>query len=62
MPSEKPRFTILVDDEMLKLIDDFRFDNRFNSRSAAAAELVRLGLEALEEQTKGGGDSGKADK
>ena len=47
MPTEKPRYSITVDDEMLQQIDDFRFENRFNSRSQATTELIRLGLEAL---------------
>lgn len=50
MPTEKPRYCITVDDDMLKQIDDFRFDNRYNSRSQATLELIRLGLEALKEQ------------
>ncbi len=50
MPTEKPRYCITVDDEMLKEIDDFRFDNRYNSRSQATLELIRLGLQALKEQ------------
>ena len=33
-------------------IDDFRFENRFPSRSAATLELIRLGMEALEKQQK----------
>ena len=31
MPTEKPRYCITVDDETLKEIDDFRFENRYNS-------------------------------
>ena len=50
MPTEKPRYCITVDEEMLKEIDDFRFGNRYNSRSQATLELIRLGLEALKEQ------------
>ncbi len=53
MPTEKPRYTVIVDDELLKRIDDFRFENRYPSRSAATLELIRLGMEALEKkQTK----------
>lgn len=37
---------------MLKEIDDFRFNNRYNSRSQATLELIRLGLQALKEQDK----------
>lgn len=56
MPTEKPRYTVTVDDELLKKIDDFRFENRYPSRSAATLELIRLGMEALkkeQEQEKG---------
>ena len=48
MPTEKPRYTVIVDEELLKRIDDFRFENRYKSRSAATLELIRLGLEKLE--------------
>ena len=50
MPTEKPRYTVIVDEEMLKRIDDFRFENRYPSRSAATLELIRLGMDALEKQ------------
>lgn len=50
MPTEKPRYCITVDEEMLKEIDDFRFNNRYNSRSQATLELIRLGLQVLKEQ------------
>ena len=52
MPTEKPRYTVIVDDELLKRIDDFRFENRYPSRSAATLELIRLGLEQLEKYKK----------
>ena len=42
MPTEKPRYCITVDDETLKEIDDFRFENRYNSRSKATLELIRI--------------------
>ena len=47
MRTSKPRFTIVIDEELLKKIDDFRFENRYPSRSAAALELIRLGIESL---------------
>lgn len=53
MPTEKPRYTITLDEEMLKRIDDFRFENRFPNRTQATLELIRIGkIEALEEQQK----------
>ena len=48
MPTDKPRYTVIVDEGMLKRIDDFRFENRYPSRSAATLELIRLGLEQVE--------------
>ncbi len=59
MPTEKPRYTVIVDDELLKRIDDFRFENRYPSRSAATLELIRLGLEALEKKQAAEARNGK---
>lgn len=50
MPTKKPRYTVIVDEEMLKRIDDFRFERRYQSRSAATLELIRIGMDALEKQ------------
>ncbi len=52
MPTEKPRYTIIVDNDLLKQIDDFRFENRFPSRSVATLELIRLGIEQLRREQK----------
>ena len=58
MPTEKPRYTIIVDDDLLRQIDDFRFENRFPSRSAATLDLIRRGIEQLrKEQEKSRKDS-----
>lgn len=48
MPTENPRFTVIVDEELLKEIDDFRFENRYPSRSAATIDLIRRGIEQLQ--------------
>ena len=50
MPTEKPRYTVTVDEALLKEIDDFRFENRFPSRSAATLELIRLGMESIKKK------------
>lgn len=50
MPTKKPRYTVIVDEELLKRIDDFRFENRYPSRSAATLELIHLGLEVIEKK------------
>ena len=48
MPTGKPRFTVIVDEELLKEIDDFGFENRYPSRSAATIDLIRRGIEQLQ--------------
>ena len=50
MPTNKPRFTITVSEEMLKDIDDFRFESRYPTRTQAVNELFRLGLNELKRQ------------
>ena len=46
MPTDKPRFTVTIDEELMKRLEDYRFENRFSSRSKTVVELVRLGLDA----------------
>ena len=50
MATKKPRYTVSVTDEMFEAIEDFRFKNRYQTRSEATAELIRLGLEQLKKQ------------
>jgi metal-responsive CopG/Arc/MetJ family transcriptional regulator len=45
---------ISVDDDMFNAIEDFRFERRFQTRSEATSELIRLGLEALKKEKKSG--------
>lgn len=45
--TNKQRYTVSVDDEMFEAIENFRFENRFQTRSEATVELIRLGLEQL---------------
>lgn len=52
MPTEKPRFTIIVDDELLEEIDDFRFESRYSSRNAATIDLIRIGLKQVKQEKK----------
>lgn len=52
MPTEKPIFTFAVDDELQRRIDDYRFDNRINTRSEAIRMLIEMGLKVYEDQLK----------
>ena len=59
MPTEKPRYSITLDDEMFKEIEDFRFEQRYPNRNQATIELIRLGLEQLKKEM---GEQKKAQK
>lgn len=52
MATNRPRYMISVDDALYKKIEDFRYENRFPTRSEATAELIRLGLEALKKEAE----------
>lgn len=52
MATKKPRYMISVDDDMFNAIEDFRFEHRFQTRSEATAELIRLGLEQLKKENE----------
>jgi metal-responsive CopG/Arc/MetJ family transcriptional regulator len=44
MPSKKPKILLILDDEFLSRIDDFRFGNRINTRSEAIRRLIEESL------------------
>lgn len=48
MPTRKPMYSIVVDEELLKKIDDYQFGNRFRSRSSATVELIKIAMQTLE--------------
>ena len=50
MATDKPRYTVSVDHELFQQIEDFRFEHRFQTRSEATVELIRLGLEHLKQE------------
>ena len=50
MATDKPRYTVSVDPELFRQIEDFRFEHRFQTRSEATVELIRLGLEQLKKE------------
>jgi transcriptional regulator with XRE-family HTH domain len=50
MATEKMRYTVSVDQDLFQKIEDFRFEKRFQTRSEATVELIRLGLETQEKR------------
>lgn len=51
MPTDKPRFTISLDDETFSLIDEFQFKNHYPNRNMAINALLQAGLDALKNET-----------
>ena len=45
MPSSKPVITMVVEPKFLDRIEDFRFENRFQTRTAAVLWLLEWALE-----------------
>lgn len=52
MATDKPRFSITMDPQMLEKVEDFQYENRMKSQSKAISELIRRGLAELENSQK----------
>jgi metal-responsive CopG/Arc/MetJ family transcriptional regulator len=50
MPTEKPRLLLTIDENLLERIDDFRFNNRINTRSEAIRRLIEEALAQYEKK------------
>ncbi len=50
MPTDKPRVTFTMSEEMLKRVDDYKFDNRIKNQTQAIVKLIDRGLEVINEQ------------
>lgn len=47
MPTNKPRFTIVIDDELFQKVNDYRYNYRLKSQSEAICKLVEIGINAI---------------
>jgi hypothetical protein len=47
MPTDKPKILLVLDNELFKQIDDFRFDNRIKSQSEAVRIILKAGLKSI---------------
>lgn len=47
MPTDKPRVTFALDQDMLDAIDDYKFKNRIKNQSQAIISLIEKGFENL---------------
>lgn len=50
MATDRPRYTVSVDNDMFREFENFRFERRYQTRSEATVELIRLGLEAVKKE------------
>jgi len=50
MATTKPRYTVSVDEDLFQQIEEFRFENRYQTRSEATVALIRLGLQQLKQE------------
>jgi hypothetical protein len=48
MPTEKPRFSLTVDEELDSAIRDYQFSSRAKNKTQAVVELIEMGIERLE--------------
>lgn len=54
MATDRARYTVSLDDETFKKVEDFRFGHRYQTRSEATVELIKLGLELAEKREEEG--------
>ncbi len=50
MAMDRPRYSITLDQELFQRVEDFRFENRYQTRNEATVQLIRLGLEQIDRQ------------
>jgi len=47
MPTTNPRITFTVSDEMMKRIENYRYDNRMKNQTRAILDLIEKGFETI---------------
>lgn len=47
MPTDKPRFTITVDAELDRAIEDYKYRTRAKNKTQAVIELMEIGMDSL---------------
>ena len=52
MPDKKDILTISINKDLIKRIDDFRFENRINSRSETICKLLEDALKKYKNKSK----------
>ena len=51
MPTDKPRFTITMDEDLYRKVENFKFQYRYKNQTQAVLALIDLGIESLKEKS-----------
>lgn len=62
MPTDKPRFTITMDDDLYRRIEDFKFKHRYKNQTQAVLALIDMGIASLETKASVERESIEADE
>ena len=60
--TDRSRYTVSLDSELFEKVENFRFENRFQTRSQATVALIKLGLESVEKENGKKKGEGKKEK
>jgi hypothetical protein len=52
MATDKPKVLLILDDDLLKRIDDYRYENRIPARTEAIRRLIDKSLSQYEKKKK----------
>ena len=60
--TDRSRYTVSLDSELFEKVENFRFENRFQTRSQATVALIKLGLDSVEKEKGKKKGEGKKEK
>ena len=52
MPTNKPRFTITIEEDLFQRIEDFKYEYRYKNQTQAVLALIEMGLSEMETTKK----------
>ena len=50
MPTNKSKILLILDEDLLNRIEDYRYENRIPSRTEAIRQLLEMGLRKYEKE------------
>lgn len=62
MPTNKPHFSIVMDEQLLDIVEEYQRANNIKSRGKAINALLKMGVAEVLEETKNAAPSGDPDK